>query len=231
MISIIVPAYNEEARIGKTLKDYSEGLKKSGRDFELIVVCDGSTDATAKIASEYARVLEFPKRLGKGGGVLEGFKVAKGEVLGFTDADNSLKVDQFMRLLEEMDRTGAGCVIADRKSKEAIIVESQYLIRRLASEAFNLLFSRTIFGLKVKDSQCGGKIFKRQFLEPVLPEMVCHGFEFDVELLWRLQRNGCRIAEVPVIWKDDKGSKFGFKYIPSMFVNLMKVRIGLYKKS
>ncbi|CAJ35678.1 dolichyl-phosphate beta-glucosyltransferase [Methanocella arvoryzae] len=229
MISVIVPAYNEEDRIEKTLADYSEGLKSAG-DFEIIVVCDGCKDRTPEIAAKYAKVLTFPNRLGKGGGVLEGFKVARGDIVGFTDADNSLKVDQFLKLIEEMKKTGAGCVIADRKSKEAIIVESQYLIRRLASESFNTLFPRLLFGLKIKDSQCGGKIFKREYVEKVAPLMVCSGFEFDVELLWRMKNAGCVIREVPVVWKDDKGSKFSFKYIPAMGVNLIKTRFGIMKK-
>jgi glycosyltransferase involved in cell wall biosynthesis len=194
------------------------------------VVCDGSSDRTAEIAAKYARVLQFPQRLGKGGGVMAGFRAAKGEIVGYTDADNSLKVDQFLRLIDEMDQTGAGCVIADRKSREAMILESQYLVRRLASESFNFLFSRALFGLKVRDSQCGGKIFRREHIDRVLPQMECTGFEFDVELLWRLMRAGCTIAEVPVIWKDDKQSKFSFRYIPSMFVSLVKVRLGLNAK-
>ncbi len=226
MISIIVPAYNEEKRIERTLRDYTEGLKASGRDFELIVVCDGG-DGTAKLARPYGKVLEFGSRLGKGGGVLEGFKAARGDVVGFTDADNSLKVDQFLRLLDEMDRTGAGCVIADRKSKESMILEGQYLFRRFASGVFNFMLSRAIFGLKIKDSQCGGKVFKEEYISRVLPLMACRGFEFDVELLWRLKNAGCEIREVPVVWKDDKGSTFSFKYVPSMFFNLMKVRLGL----
>ncbi len=229
MISIVIPAYNEEERIGKTLEEYTKGLAAAG-DFEIIVVCDGSKDRTAEIAAKYAKVLTFPNRLGKGGGVLEGFKVARGDIIGFTDADNSLKVDQFLKLIEEMEKTGAGCVIADRKSKEAMIVESQYLIRRLASESFNTLFPRLLFGLKVKDSQCGGKIFKREYVEKVTPLMACMGFEFDVELLWRMKKAGCVIRDVPVVWKDDKGSKFSFKYIPAMGLNLIKVRFGMMKK-
>lgn len=229
MLSVIIPAYNEEERIERTLEDYSKALASRG-DYEIIVVCDGSTDRTAEIAKKYAKVLSFPQRLGKGGGVLEGFKVATGDVVGFTDADNSLKADQFLRLVDEMEQTGAGCVIADRKSKEAMIIESQYLIRRLASESFNLLFPRLLFGLKIKDSQCGGKIFKKEYIEKVAPQMACMGFEFDVELLWRLKNAGCAIGEVPVIWKDDKGSKFSFKYIPAMGVNLIRTRLGLGKK-
>ena len=229
LISVIVPAYNEEARIERTLVEYGEALAARG-DYELIVVCDGSTDRTAEIAAKHARVLSFPRRLGKGGGVIEGFKAARGEVVGYTDADNSLKVDQFVRLLDELERTGAGCVIADRKSQEAMILESQYLLRRLASESFNLLFARALFGLRVRDSQCGGKVFRREQIDRVLPQLACTGFEFDVELLWRLARAGCAIAEVPVIWKDDKASKFGFRYIPSMFVSLVKVRLGLNAK-
>jgi len=229
LISVIVPAYNEEARIEQTLVDYGRGLAARG-PFELIVVCDGCRDRTAEIARPYARVLEFPQRLGKGGGVMEGLRAAKGEVVGYTDADNSLKVDQFLRLADELERTGAGCVIADRKSKEALILESQYLVRRLASGSFNFLFSRALFGLKVRDSQCGGKIFRRERVDRVLPHMESTGFEFDVELLWRLRRDGCAIVEVPVIWKDDKASKFSFKYIPSMFVSLVKVRFGLNKR-
>jgi glycosyltransferase involved in cell wall biosynthesis len=228
LISVIIPAYNEEARIEQTLIDYRAGLAARGA-YEIIVVCDGSTDRTAEIAAKYARVLQFPQRLGKGGGVIEGFKAAKGEVVGYTDADNSLKIDQFLRLIDEMDRTGAGCVIADRKSREALILESQYLVRRLASESFNFLFSRALFGLKVRDSQCGGKIFRREHIDRILPKMECTGFEFDVELLWRLKNAGCNIVELPVVWKDDKGSTFSFKYVPSMFFNLVKVRAGLYK--
>ena len=229
LLSVIIPAYNEEARIEQTLIDYSKGLARRG-DCEIIVVCDGSKDRTAEIAEKYARVLRFPHRLGKGGGVMEGFRAAKGEIVGYTDADNSLKVDQFLRLLDAMDRTGAGCVIADRKSREAMILESQYLVRRLASESFNFLFSRALFGLKIRDSQCGGKVFRRENIDRVLPLMKSVGFEFDVELLWRLKRDGCAIVEVPVIWKDDKQSKFGFRYIPSMFVSLVKVRFGLNAK-
>jgi glycosyltransferase involved in cell wall biosynthesis len=228
LISIIVPAYNEEKRIKQTLRDYKAGLQAYGKDFEIIVVCDGVKDRTAEISRAFTdHVLEFPERLGKGGGVLEGFKAAKGNIVGFTDADNSLKVDQFLRLLDEMEKTGAGCVIADRKSKESMIMESQYLLRRFASEAFNFMMTRALFGLHVKDSQCGGKVFRREYIDKVIPKMVCHGFEFDVELLWRLQKEGCEIKEVPVVWKDDKASKFGFKYIPSMFFCLMKVRLGL----
>ncbi len=226
LISVIVPAYNEENRIEKTLQDYREGLKASGRDFELIIVCDGK-DRTADIAQPYGKVLRFDHRLGKGGGVLEGFKAATGDILGFTDADNSLKVDQFLRLLDEMDRTGAGCVIADRKSRESMILEGQYLFRRFASGVFNFMLSRVIFGLKIKDSQCGGKVFKKEYIDKILPLMACRGFEFDVELLWRLKNAGCEIREVPVVWKDDKGSTFSFKYVPSMFLNLVKVRLGL----
>jgi dolichol-phosphate mannosyltransferase len=225
LISIIVPAYNEEKRIERTLKDYTEGLRASGRDFELIVVCDGN-DNTAKLAAPYGRVLEFSRRLGKGGGVLEGFKAAAGDIVGFTDADNSLKVDQFLRLLDEMDRTGGCCVIADRKSRESIIMEGQYLFRRFASEVFNFMLSRAIFGLRIRDSQCGGKVFRKELLDRVTPSMKCRGFEFDVELLWRLTNAGCEIREVPVVWTDDKGSTFSFKYVPAMFFNLMKVRLG-----
>ena len=87
MISVIIPAYNEEDRIEKTLVEYSKGLASLG-DYEIIVVCDGSKDRTAEIASKYAKVLTFSNRLGKGGGVLEGFKVARGDIIGFTDADN-----------------------------------------------------------------------------------------------------------------------------------------------
>ncbi len=105
MISIIVPAYNEEKRIEQTLKDYSEALTASGKDFEMIVVCDGR-DNTAKLAMPYGKVLEFSHRLGKGGGVLEGFKAARGDMIGFTDADNSLKVDQFLRLLDDDGQNG-----------------------------------------------------------------------------------------------------------------------------
>ncbi|MDI6888174.1 MAG: glycosyltransferase family 2 protein [Methanocellales archaeon] len=228
-ISLIIPAYNEEKRIEKSLTDYQAFAGKNYSDYELLVVCDGCTDRTPEIVKEFCRqdshikILEFPHKLGKGGGVLEGFKVAKGDLIGFVDADGAVSPEEFDKLVKALN--GADCAIASRHVATSKILAKQSLLRRTASRGFNLLV-RMMFGLPFKDTQCGAKVIKKNIVDDILPKMISRGYEFDVELLWRIKKSGRIIKEVPITWHHKGESRFSLKYAPRMFFGLLKVRFS-----
>lgn len=226
MLSIIMPAYNEEKRIGNTLLSYANYFKNA----EFIVVCDGCTDKTEEIVEKIAknhkniRLLHFSEKLGKGGGVYAGFMEAKGDCIGFTDADNSVNVEEFKRLLNEMKIND--CVIGSRRLPESQINFSVPLVRRSFSGLFNKIVN-ILFGLGIKDTQCGAKIFKRSCYEKIKNNLVCRGFEFDVELLWKIKKNGFGIKEVPITWNHDvDNSKSRVRNSVKMFYSLLKMRLN-----
>ena len=222
-LSLVIPAYNEEDRIDATLSNYSNHFE----DQEIIVVCDGS-DNTQNIVRDLSKehvnikLLNFEKRLGKGGGVIEGFKAAKRDWIGFVDADESVEPDEVKKMFDLLsDYDG---VIASRKLKESKILVKQPLKRQIASKAFNILI-RIIFGLNFKDTQCGAKVFRKEAIKNVLAELNTKGFEFDVELLWRLKNKGYKVMEFPITWKHSDISCFSLSEAPKMFFSLLKVRL------
>ena len=203
--TIVIPAYNEEKRIGKVL---AEIAADSG---EFIVVCDG-TDDTEEIVREYSGsrpeldliCLSYGRRLGKGGAVREGFSHAGSPVLGYMDADGSTSLAQVHRLIEALD--GADIVIGSRWLPGSVIPERQSLSRRIESRVFNLVI-RLLFGLRFTDTQCGVKVFKKSAVDAVLADMTSTGFEFDVELLWRLSKKGYKVLECPITWQNTGDSR------------------------
>lgn len=222
-LSIVIPAYNEEHRVRNVVLKYCNFYP----DSELVVVCDG-TDNTAKIVKglsierQKIKLLEFPGRLGKGKGIIEGFKAAKGDMIGFVDADESVEPDDVKRMLEVLLVVDG--VIASRRLKESKILVKQPLIRRVSSRIFNI-FVRVIFGLDFKDTHCGAKFFKKKAIEDVLADLKTKGFEFDVELLWKLIKKGYNIVEYPITWKHSEGSSFRLSNAPKILFSLLKVRL------
>jgi dolichol-phosphate mannosyltransferase len=222
--TIVVPAYNEAERIDRLLIDL-EAFE--GR---LVVVCDGD-DATAETVRRFAgrhpersiRCMEFQNRLGKGGGVLEGMKAADTPFVGFMDADGSTPLREMEKLFATLDT--ADGAIGSRWLAGSEIVIAQGWWRRLQSRVFNALV-RVLFGLRFQDTQCGAKAFRREALDVVLPVMVSRGFEFDVELLWRLQDAGCRIEEVPIQWTNRGDSRVGGADGLGMVVALIRLRFS-----
>jgi len=218
MISIIIPAYNEEKRIGKTLDNYKGFFKNS----EIIVVCDGQ-DNTAEIAkSKKLKVLEFQRRLGKGLAIRKGLLVAQGSIIGFVDADGSVSAKEFKKLIDEIN--GHDCAIASRRLKESKI-EGDSAIRKFLRKSFNILVN-SLFFLGIKDTQCGGKVLKRTVLKSILPELKTREFEFDIELLWNLKKNNFRIKEVPIVWTHTPATKMPIN-IPKMIITLLRLRFNL----
>ena len=229
-ISIVIPAYNEELRIQNTLSAYEWHFSRLD-NAEFIVVCDGNTDKTPEIVGRYSkrhkhvRLLTFPVRLGKGGGLIQGLKFAKGELIGFVDADSSTSTSDYEHLVKTLLKSRAGGAICSRYLKESHVLVKQPFYRKFLSRGWNLLV-RILFGIPFTDTQCGAKIFKKQAIESVLPKMSAHGFEFDVELLWRMHKAGYKITEVPTTWIHMEQSKFRVKDIVGMFLRLLKIRLS-----
>jgi len=221
--SLVIPAYNEEKRIG-TLFDTITGF-----DGELIVVCDG-TDATAEVVERIAqkradlliRCLRFEKRLGKGGGVIAGLAAARAPLVGYVDADGSTSLDELKRLFSQLGAYDG--VFGSRWVPGSHLQVRQGLLRQLESRGFNL-FIRLVFGLDFRDTQCGAKVFKKSAIDAVLPLMVSRGFEFDVELLWRLTGAGYKIREVPIAWQNKGDSRVRKRDMIMMLAGLFRVRL------
>lgn len=226
MISIIVPAYNEEKRIKAMLDLYAEYFFRRYPDCEFLVVCDGN-DSTAAIVKSTSKVysgirlLEYKNRLGKGGGILEGFKEAKGDIIAFVDADESVSPFDLEKTINELKTSD--CTIGSRRIQGSKITVKQPLKRAISSKVFNLLVN-LFFNLNIKDTQCGAKAFRKEVIASVLPKIESKGFEFDVELLWRIKSHGFSIKEVPIEWRHSEHSRFSLKNAPLMFMNLMRIR-------
>ncbi len=222
--SLVIPAYNEERRISLFFDSINHF------DGELIVVCDG-TDRTAGIVEEIAsrrtdlsiRCLRFDHRLGKGGGVIAGLKVAKAPLVGYVDADGSTCMEEMIRLFSSL--SGADGAIGSRWVDGSTLKVKQGFLRRIESRGFNLLI-RLLFGLSFHDTQCGAKVFKKQAIDAVLPSMVSHGFEFDVELLWQLKEAGFHIEEIPIEWQNKGDSRVQKRDMLRMLAGLLRVRFG-----
>ncbi len=222
--SLVIPAYNEENRIQSLFDEISVF------DGELIVVCDG-TDRTADRVSRIAenrkdltiRCLVFDHRLGKGGGVIEGLNAARAPLVGYFDADGSTSIGEMIRLFSRL--ADADCAIGSRWVPGSTLRVRQGFMRRMESRAFNLLI-RLLFGLTYHDTQCGAKVFKKGAIDSVLPQMTSRGFEFDVELLWRLQRAGYSITEVPIAWQNKGDSRVQKRDMIRMLKGLFAIRFG-----
>jgi dolichol-phosphate mannosyltransferase len=222
--SLVIPAYNEEHRI-IPLFDTIQGF-----DGELIVVCDG-VDGTADIVDQIAsrrqdmtiRCLRYDHRLGKGGGVIAGLLAARSPLVGYCDADGSTSINEMKRLF--LTLTTVDGAIGSRWIPGSLLKVRQGIMRQVESRAFNLLI-RVLFGLTFHDTQCGAKVFKKSAIDAVLPMMISRGFEFDVELLWRLHSLGYVVAEVPVEWQNKGDSRVQKRDMLRMLAGLVMVRFG-----
>ena len=222
--TLVIPAYNEERRVRSVLDDVS-GFKG-----DLVFVCDGA-DATAEIVDAFAadhpslaiRCLTYPTRLGKGGGVVAGMKAAATPFVGYMDADGSTALSEMERLFDRL--TTADGAIGSRWVPGSVLPVRQGFRRRVESRLFNLM-ARALFGLDYRDTQCGAKVFRKDALEEVLPSIRSTGFEFDVELLWRLRRSSYRVEEVPITWENRDESKVATTDVKAMLLGMIRLRFG-----
>lgn len=227
--SIIIPAYNEGARLGTTLEKILAHIDQQHWDAEVVVVDDGSTDNTTQVARSYmqthrhVKLLENPANRGKGFSVRNGMLHARGEILLFTDADLSSPIEEAAKLFAAIEN-GAEIAIGSRWLKSETQTRKQPFYRQLGGRLFNLTL-RTVLGLKYKDTQCGFKAFTYRAANAVFSQQKIERWGFDPELLYLANRFGIQVAEVPVAWAHSAGTRLHpFRDGIRMFADVVKVR-------
>jgi glycosyltransferase involved in cell wall biosynthesis len=208
--SIIVPAYNEKARIGKTLEQILAHLRQQAWNAEVVIVDDGSRDNTFQIASQFAsnnpqvRVIQNPGNQGKGYSVRNGMLNARGEILLFTDADLSSPIAEATKLFAALEQ-GYEVAIGSRWLDPSLQFQRQSLKRRIMSRSFNI-FLRVLLAFPYRDTQCGFKAFTRRAAHMIFPLQRITRWGFDPEILYLAHSLGLKVAEVPVSWGHDERS-------------------------
>ncbi len=235
-LSIVIPAYNEEKRLGGSLEKIIPYLDSLNLNYEIIVVNDGSKDKTTEVANQFKdktnlRVIENKINRGKGFSVKNGIMNAKYDYVLFTDSDLATPIDELDILLENINDNDI--VIASRTLEDSEIIVNQPFYRQIMGKTFPLMV-RVIAVRGISDTQCGFKLFKTDVIQNIIKHQTIDRFGFDVELLFLAKKMRYKIKEVPVQWVDQEGStlhpiKDGY----SMFKELLKVRynnfLGKYK--
>lgn len=209
--SIVIPAYNERARIRATLDRVLAHIGERGWRAEVLVVNDGSKDDTALIVQQYAiehaglRLLENPGNRGKGYSVRNGMLHATGEVILFTDADLSSPIEEADKLFAAL-ASGTDIAMGSRWLQPELQTQRQSLHRQLLGRVYNLVLW-IVLGLKYKDTQCGFKAFNRRATQLIFPLQQIERWGFDPEILFLAHRFGLKIEEVPVAWGHSEGTR------------------------
>lgn len=232
--SIIIPAYNEENRIGETLKKIQSYFLSKNYNYQIIVVDDGSRDRTSQIVEKFSPdiiLLKNEKNYGKGYSIKRGVEKAEGNFILFTDADLSTPIEEIEKLLVYLVRENYDIAIGSRGLKESKIVIHQPFYREYAGKFFNLLVKLFIMN-EISDTQCGFKCFKGNVAKKLFSKSLIYGFAFDVEILYIAKIMGYKIKEVPIVWYNSKMSKVSIlKHPLQMIYELVKIKYytKLYK--
>ena len=224
-ISVVIPAYNEARRLPATLDRVGAYLAAQGVAHEILVVDDGSSDGTADVArGEAVRVLRHEPNRGKGYAVRRGMLAAAGARRLMTDADLSTPIEDLPKLEARIDR-GFDVAIGSRAVAGATIEVHQPAYREAMGRAFNVLVQALLLpGLS--DTQCGFKLFTVRAAEVAFGTCRLDGFSFDVEALFVARRRGLRIAEVPVVWRNDAATRVGLGGGSAAFLDLLRIRLS-----
>ena len=230
--SVIIPAYNEENRIGQTLRNVNAYVLARSMECELIVVDDGSTDGTAEVVTqEFKAMSAMSTRLlmnggnrGKGFSVRRGMLESGGDCLLFTDADLSTPIEDFDKLKAALDE-GYDVAIGSRAVDDSCVEIHQNFVRETMGKIFNRI-ARVFTFRDISDSQCGFKAFKRAAAYDLFGSSRIDGFSFDAEILFLAQQRGYKVKEVPVTWRNSPASKVAILSDPvKMFWELFLIRI------
>ncbi len=233
-LSIVIPAYNEEARIEKTIRTYYSFFLQKQQEttlsFELIVVLNGCKDNTIGVVErvrndvQHNIVIIDMLSAGKGLAIRAGFAdalVRDNDIIGFVDADMATAPDAFYDLIKNID--DADGIIASRYMPGAQIFPPRPAYKRWGSRIIYEPFVYCLFGLSYYDLQCGAKLFKRTVIEKITPQLTVDQWAFDVELLYLCKKYEFTIKEIPTIWHDQAGSTLTIRGGLRMFVALFKV--------
>lgn len=228
-LSIVIPAYNEEKRLGESVRKISSYLDASGTDAEILVVDDGSTDGTAGLAAKAlegrrGRVLRNGDNRGKGYSVRHGVVEARGRFVLLTDADLSTPIEEHAKLAAVLRDRDLDVVIGSRALPNSDVQVRQGWVRKRMGRSFNAII-RVSTGLPFRDTQCGFKLMDRDRVKPLFDKMVVNRFAFDVELLFLCARFGLSVADVPITWRNVTGSKVSLIRDPlNMIADVLRVR-------
>jgi dolichyl-phosphate beta-glucosyltransferase len=230
-ISLIIPAFNEEKRIGQSLDRILSFLRGQPYLFEVIVVDDGSQDRTAEVvrsccqADVTIRIERQPRNLGKGEAIRRGMLLGSGKYLFFSDADLSVPIETLPNLLSSLEKD-ADVAVGSRRTAGAVIEVHQPLYRELMGKVFTRL-SNLILGLHVSDFTCGFKGFRREAARELFSRQRLGDWSFDAEILYLAQLRAYRVQEIPVVWRDDRATKVRLaRDVISSFVGLLKIRLN-----
>ncbi len=231
-LSIVIPAYNEAGRLTESLGSVLDFLKKYPHPCEVIVVDDGSADATAevaarKLASVDHKVLKNSCNSGKGFSVKRGMLEARGEYVLFSDADLSTPIEEAEGFVSQLQR-GYDVVIGSRALAQSNVEVHQNFLREIMGKVFNRI-ARAMSFKGINDSQCGFKAFTRRAAQDLFARQKLHGFSFDAEIMYLAQKLGYKILEEPVTWRNSPNSRVKIFSDPiKMFMDIAKIR-GLHR--
>lgn len=229
-LSIVIPAYNEALRIGKALEEVKKYVASRPFATELLLVDDGSSDSTLDVFRQFqsawpeTRILQNEVNRGKGFSVRRGVLEAQGEFILFTDADLSAPIEETDKLLVALESSRADAAVGSRALDRKLIGVHQSWRREFAGRCFNC-FVRLFTGLKIHDTQCGFKLFRRATTRKAFELQRVERFGFDPEVLFLISRLGGKIVEVPVRWNDNPATKVHFlRDSTRMFLDLLVLR-------
>lgn len=228
-LSIVIPAYNEAARLPATLDTIVDYVKSLEQQIEIIIIDDGSNDGMSKAVEDNnitgfnIRILRNKKNRGKGASIRRGMAAAKGNMILFSDADLSTPIEEYEKLAVAI-KQGADIAIASRDLPESRVSPPQPLYRELMGKTFNHLVQWIVLP-GIRDTQCGFKLFRRDIARKIFARLSIQRFGFDVEALYIGKYLGANIREIPVNWHDVSGSKVSpVKDAIQMFLDLFRVR-------
>jgi dolichyl-phosphate beta-glucosyltransferase len=233
-LTVVVPAFEEAGRIREPLKRIADHLVAGTHAAEIVVVDDGSRDATRDAVREVAAGFSVPTRLlgydrnrGKGYALAVGFAAARGNRILFTDADLSTPIDELERLLARLD-AGADVVIGSRKNAEAQVLEHQPWLRETLGKGFTLLVNLTL--TRASDVTCGFKLFRAETGRDLFSRVRILDWGFDAEVLFLAERSGARVDEVGVRWEDCEGTKVRLlRDVVGSLLGLVRIRWNAFR--
>jgi len=230
-LSVVIPCYNEARRLPPTLQHTLDYLRRSGCDYEIIVVDDGSADETAGAAQALAaqdarvRVIRYTPNRGKGYAVRTGMLAATKAAVLFMDADNSTEIAEVEKCAPWLQSGAYDIVIGSRANAGTQLVRAQHPVRKLLGKVYGILTrSMALYG--IRDTQCGFKLFTRVAAQRVFGELQSPSAIFDIELMMRASRAGLHIKEVGVTWTHDPESRLTYNARTSLliFLELLKIK-------
>src|SRR5262245_44757165 len=231
-LSIVIPAYNEAVRLPPTLARIIEYLEGRRLSYEILVVDDGSRDATASVAADglaalgaRGRLIRQPRNMGKGAAVRAGVLASRGHLVLFTDADLSTPIEELEKL-ERAHAAGAHLALGSRAVDRRTVERRQALGREILGRVFNLLV-RLVAVRGVRDTQCGFKLFTAEAAQAIFRQTRIDRFGFDVEVVALAQRRGLRMVEIPVRWANDPDSRVGLVQGAKAFLDPLRVRLRI----